>query len=51
MKFSLLNDNFHVCMQALGYILIAKPDFMLQKDILNLIEASLSSDVDYRLKV
>jgi cohesin loading factor subunit SCC2 len=38
-------------MQALGYILIARPDFMLQKDILNLIEASLSSNVDYRMKV
>ncbi|CAM0905131.1 unnamed protein product [Alopecurus aequalis] len=38
-------------LQALGYILIAKPDFMLQTDILNLIEASLSSDVDYRMKI
>uniref|UniRef100_A0A453BQD5 Sister chromatid cohesion protein n=1 Tax=Aegilops tauschii subsp. strangulata TaxID=200361 RepID=A0A453BQD5_AEGTS len=50
----LRRDDFSLkvrAMQALGYILIAKPDFMLQKDILNLIEASLSSDVDYRLKI
>jgi hypothetical protein len=38
-------------MQTLGYILIAKPEFMLQEEILNLIEASLSSGVDHRLKV
>jgi cohesin loading factor subunit SCC2 len=38
-------------MQALGYILIAKPDFMLRKDISTLIESSLSSVVDYRLKI
>ena len=50
-SFSLLNDNFHACMQALGYILIAKPEFMLQDDILNLIQSSLSSDGDCRLKV
>jgi hypothetical protein len=35
----------------LGYILIAKPEFMLQKDMLKLIETALSSEVDYRLKV
>jgi hypothetical protein len=50
-KFYSLNANFYVCMQTLGYILIAKPEFMLQTDILNLIEASLSSGVDYRMKV
>ncbi|XP_051216494.1 sister chromatid cohesion protein SCC2 isoform X1 [Lolium perenne] len=38
-------------LQTLGYILIAKPEFMLQTDILNLIEASLSSGVDYRMKI
>ncbi|KQK21203.1 hypothetical protein BRADI_1g59325v3 [Brachypodium distachyon] len=50
----LLKEDFSLkvrALQALGYILIAKPEFMLQKDILNLIEASLSSDVDYRLKM
>ncbi|XP_040381685.1 sister chromatid cohesion protein SCC2 isoform X2 [Oryza brachyantha] len=50
----LLKDDFSLkvrALQALGYILIAKPDFMLHKDILTLIEASLSSDVDYRLKI
>lgn len=38
-------------MQTLGNILIAKPDFMLKKEIMNLIEATLSSGVDHRLKV
>uniref|UniRef100_A0A0D9WUQ6 Sister chromatid cohesion protein n=1 Tax=Leersia perrieri TaxID=77586 RepID=A0A0D9WUQ6_9ORYZ len=50
----LLKDDFSLKvrgLQALGYILIAKPDFMLHKDILDLIEASLSSHVDYRLKI
>lgn len=51
MNFFLLSDNFHLYMQALGHIVIAKPEFMLQKDILKLIEASLSSGADYRLKV
>jgi hypothetical protein len=36
-----------LCIQTLGYILIAKPKFMLQKDRLNLIETTLSSEVDY----
>ena len=43
--------NVHLCMQTLGNILIAKPECMLQKEIMNLIEATLSSGVDYRLKV
>ncbi|KAL5197683.1 hypothetical protein ABZP36_001195 [Zizania latifolia] len=50
----LLKEDFSLkvrALQALGYILIAQPEFMLHKDILNLIEASLSSDVDYRLKI
>ncbi|KAL6880324.1 hypothetical protein ACP4OV_011889 [Aristida adscensionis] len=50
----LLRDDFNLkvrALQTLGYILIAKPEFMLQKDILDLIEASLSPDVDHRLKI
>ncbi|KAL6647205.1 hypothetical protein ACP70R_014642 [Stipagrostis hirtigluma subsp. patula] len=50
----LLREDFSLkvrALQTLGYILIAKPEFMLQKDILNLIEATLSSDVDHRLKI
>uniref|UniRef100_A0A0D3GLG5 Sister chromatid cohesion protein n=1 Tax=Oryza barthii TaxID=65489 RepID=A0A0D3GLG5_9ORYZ len=50
----LLKDDFSLKvrgLQALGYILIAKPDFMLRKDISTLIESSLSSVVDYRLKI
>ncbi|GJN10527.1 hypothetical protein PR202_ga28626 [Eleusine coracana subsp. coracana] len=50
----LLRDDFSLkvrALQTLGYILIAKPEFMLQKEISNLIEASLSSGVDHRLKI
>ncbi|ONM28008.1 PHD finger family protein [Zea mays] len=50
----LLKDDFSLkvrALQTLGYILIAKPEFMLQKDMLNLIETALSSEVDYRFKI
>ncbi|XP_062190537.1 sister chromatid cohesion protein SCC2-like isoform X1 [Phragmites australis] len=50
----LIRDDFSLkvrALQTLGYILIAKPEFMLQKHILDLIEASLSSGVDHRLKI
>ncbi|RLN34829.1 nipped-B-like protein B isoform X2 [Panicum miliaceum] len=50
----LLRDDFNLkvrALQTLGYILIAKPEFMLQKEIMNLIEATLSSSVDHRLKI
>jgi cohesin loading factor subunit SCC2 len=50
----LLRDDFNLkvrALQTLGYILIAKPEFMLQKEIMNLIEATLSSGVDHRLKI
>ncbi|ONM51056.1 PHD finger family protein [Zea mays] len=50
----LLRDDFSLkvrALQTLGYILIAKPEFMLQKDMLKLIETALSSEVDYRLKI
>ncbi|KAF8695573.1 hypothetical protein HU200_037422 [Digitaria exilis] len=50
----LLRDDFNLkvrALQTMGYILIAKPEFMLQKEIMNLIEATLSSGVDHRLKI
>ncbi|AQK50871.1 PHD finger family protein [Zea mays] len=42
-----MNAASLLCIQTLGYILIAKPKFMLQKDRLNLIETTPSSEVDY----
>ncbi|CAN6170545.1 unnamed protein product [Urochloa humidicola] len=50
----LLRDDFNLkvrALQTLGYILIAKPEFMLQKEIMELIEATLSPVVDHRLKI
>ncbi|WVZ61503.1 hypothetical protein U9M48_011364 [Paspalum notatum var. saurae] len=50
----LLREDYSLkvrALQTLGYILIAKPEFMLQRDMLNLIESALSSGVDYRLKI
>lgn len=42
----------HLCLlQALGHVLIAKPDFMLNEDIGNIVENALSSDSDSMLKV
>ncbi|XP_073288840.1 sister chromatid cohesion protein SCC2-like isoform X1 [Primulina huaijiensis] len=38
-------------LQALGYVLIARPEFMLQKDVGKILEATLSSDTDDRLKM
>ncbi|XP_050226954.1 sister chromatid cohesion protein SCC2 isoform X2 [Mercurialis annua] len=38
-------------LQALGYILIARPDYMLEKDIGKIFEATLSSGSDVRLKI
>lgn len=38
-------------MQALGNILIARPEYMLEKDIRKILGASLSSGSDARLKV
>ncbi|XP_073005499.1 sister chromatid cohesion protein SCC2 [Typha latifolia] len=54
LKKYLLMEDFGLkvrALQALGYVLIAKPEYMLEKDILKLVEASLSSGVDYRLKM
>lgn len=38
-------------LQALGYVLIARPEYMLEKDVRNILEATLSSGADVRLKV
>lgn len=37
--------------QALGYALIAEPEYMLKEDIGKILEGSLASDVDPRIKV
>ncbi|KAJ3669807.1 hypothetical protein LUZ60_010131 [Juncus effusus] len=47
-------DDFSLkvrALQALGNVLIAKPEYMLEKDIMKLIEASLSSDVHIKMKI
>ncbi|KAJ0980187.1 hypothetical protein J5N97_008442 [Dioscorea zingiberensis] len=38
-------------LQALGHILIARPECMLEKDIGSILEASLSADADARVKM
>ncbi|KAL2552247.1 PHD finger family protein [Forsythia ovata] len=38
-------------LQALGYVLIARPEFMLQTDIGKILEATFSSNIDARLKM
>lgn len=38
-------------LQALGHVLIAWPEFMLDKDIGNMLEDTLSSSIDARLKM
>nr|XP_043640101.1 sister chromatid cohesion protein SCC2 isoform X2 [Erigeron canadensis] len=38
-------------LQALGYVLIARPEFMLEKDMESIVEATLSSSSDARLKM
>ncbi|KAF2313653.1 hypothetical protein GH714_012604 [Hevea brasiliensis] len=37
--------------QALGFVLIARPEYMLEKDIGKILEANLSSGSDVRLKI
>ncbi|XP_076883333.1 sister chromatid cohesion protein SCC2-like [Bidens hawaiensis] len=37
--------------QALGYVLIARPEFMLEKDMQDILETTLSSSADDRLKM
>lgn len=38
-------------LQALGYVLIARPEFMLEKDVGKILEDTLSSETDTRLKI
>ncbi|KAI3452230.1 hypothetical protein Pfo_008895 [Paulownia fortunei] len=38
-------------LQALGYVLIARPEYMLQKDVGKILEATLSANTDARLKM
>lgn len=38
-------------LQALGFLCIAKPQFMMNEEIRKILEASLSSDADTRIKV
>ncbi|KAF5957550.1 hypothetical protein HYC85_004775 [Camellia sinensis] len=38
-------------LQALGYVLIARPEYMLEKDVGKILEATLSSSTDVRLKL
>ncbi|KAL0343814.1 UNVERIFIED_CONTAM: Sister chromatid cohesion protein SCC2 [Sesamum angustifolium] len=38
-------------LQALGYVLIARPECMLQKDVGKILEAALSANSDVRLKM
>ncbi|XP_058080840.1 sister chromatid cohesion protein SCC2 isoform X2 [Magnolia sinica] len=38
-------------LQALGFVLIARPEYMLEKDIGKILEATLSSSSDARLKM
>ncbi|KAK4751335.1 hypothetical protein SAY87_004817 [Trapa incisa] len=38
-------------LQALGFVLIARPEFMLDKDMGEILEATFSSDADFRLKM
>ncbi|KAL3629437.1 hypothetical protein CASFOL_026659 [Castilleja foliolosa] len=38
-------------LQAFGYVLIARPKYMLQKDVSKIVEATLSANSDARLKM
>ncbi|KAK9118958.1 hypothetical protein Scep_017051 [Stephania cephalantha] len=38
-------------LQALGYVLIARPDYMLQRDVVKILEATFSPTSDARLKM
>ncbi|EPS72382.1 hypothetical protein M569_02375, partial [Genlisea aurea] len=38
-------------LQALGFVFIAQPEFMLQKDVCEILEATLSANTDTRLKM
>lgn len=53
-KHFLLSDDFDVkarSLQALGFFFIARPEFMMQKDMGKVIGATLSSSADSRIKI
>ncbi|XP_048494464.1 sister chromatid cohesion protein SCC2 isoform X2 [Beta vulgaris subsp. vulgaris] len=50
----LLADDFGIkvrALQALGFVLIARPEYMLEKDVGKILAATLSSSCDARLKL
>lgn len=54
LKKYLLLEDFGLkvrALQALGYTLIAEPEYMLKEDIGKILEGSLASDVDPRIKM
>ncbi|KAH0454103.1 hypothetical protein IEQ34_016027 [Dendrobium chrysotoxum] len=54
LKKYLLLEDFGLkvrALQALGYALIAEPEYMLKEDIGKILEGSLASDVDPRIKM
>ncbi|KAL9226081.1 hypothetical protein vseg_001931 [Gypsophila vaccaria] len=54
LKKYLLADDFGIkvrALQALGFVLIARPEFMLEKDVGRMLEATLASSSDTRLKI
>ncbi|KAL6013454.1 hypothetical protein ACLOJK_003952 [Asimina triloba] len=54
LKRYLLDEDFGIkirSLQALGFVIIARPEYMLEKDIGKILEATLSSDCDARLKM
>lgn len=53
-KYYLLSDDFDVkarSLQGLGFFFIARPEFMMEKDMGKMIEATLSSTADSRIKI
>lgn len=54
LKHYLRSEDFNVklrSLQALGFVLIARPNYMLEGDVRKILEATLSSGSDCRLKV
>ncbi|KAL9669245.1 hypothetical protein QQ045_006788 [Rhodiola kirilowii] len=54
LKNYLKSDDFVIrvrSLQALGYVFISRPEYMLENDVINILEATLSTQSDPRLKV
>uniref|UniRef100_A0A7N0VN42 Sister chromatid cohesion protein n=1 Tax=Kalanchoe fedtschenkoi TaxID=63787 RepID=A0A7N0VN42_KALFE len=54
LKKYLKSDDFVIrvrSLQALGYIFIARPEYMLEDDVIKILEATLSTHSDSRLKI